>query len=174
MNIILMGYRGCGKTTIGRKLAAQLWKEFVDVDVVCCKRFGNDSIAAIWEEHGEPAWRETEIEVVRELLAKDDHVIGLGSGTPMQPAAREAIAAADHARRIYLKCEVEQLARRIQADHRSAATRPALTAHGGSIDEIREVLAEREPVYEQLADCVFDVTHLDLPDAVRHVIKRCL
>ena len=57
MNIILMGYRGCGKTSIGRKIADQTWKEFVDVDVDVCKRFENRSIAEIWQTDGEPAFR---------------------------------------------------------------------------------------------------------------------
>lgn len=173
MNIILLGYRGCGKTSIGNKLASELWKTFVDVDDETCKRFGNDSIAAIWDEHGEPAWREAEVAVTQELVAKQDMVIGLGGGTLMQPGAREAVEQAD-AVRIYLKCEADELYRRVSADDRSAATRPNLTNLGGGVEEIEHMLAERGPVYEAVADRVFDVTHTDIQQSVRYLIKNCL
>lgn len=174
MNVILMGYRGSGKTTIGRKLAAQLWKDFVDVDQRACKRFDCDSIAEIWREHGEPAWREAEIAVTRELLAGDEQVIALGGGTVMQAGARQALAAANNAKRIYFYCDVAELHRRIGADGASAATRPSLTPHGGGVAEIQAVLAQRDPVYRELADAIFDVTHVDPDEAVRHLISKHL
>lgn len=174
MNIILLGYRGSGKTSIGRKLANQLWKTFVDVDDEACKRFGNNSIAAIWEEHGEPAWRDMETRVTQELLAKDDLVIGLGGGTLMQPAARQAVEQAANAKRIYLKCSPDELLRRVEADTRTSLTRPNLTQLGGGIEEIQAVLEERGPVYEAVADEVFDVSHLNIDDAVRYLVRNCL
>lgn len=172
-NIILIGYRGCGKTTLGKQLADQLWKTFVDVDDQTCKRFDNASIAAIWDEFGEPKWREAEVEVTRELCSRADHIIGLGGGTLMEAGAREAVENAD-ARRIYLKCEPEELFKRINADTRSAETRPNLTNLGGGVEEIKAVLDKREPVYEAVADVVFDVTQTDIESALRHLIKRCL
>jgi shikimate kinase len=174
MNIILIGYRGCGKTTLGKRLAEELWKTYADVDVVTAKRFGTDSIAEIWATHGEPAWRAAEVQVTAELVAKPDMVIGLGGGTLMQPAAREAVTKAADTRRIYLKCDADVLFQRISADSQTAKTRPALTNLGGGIEEVRAVLAQREPVYEAVADKVFDVTHLSPPDAVRYIIERCL
>lgn len=174
MKVILFGYRGSGKTSIGRKLADQIWKDFLDVDQETCRRLGNDSIAAIWAEHGEPAWRAAEVEVTRELVGREDAVIALGGGTLMQTAAREAVEQAKDATRIYLYCESAELARRIAADPGSAASRPNLTALGGGVEEIKAVLAQRDPVYRAVADHVFDVTHLNVEDAVRYLIKRCL
>lgn len=174
MNIVLIGYRGSGKTTIGRKLAAQLWKTFVDTDDLTCKRFGGATIADIWRQHGEPAFREAECAVVADVMGKDEQVIALGGGTLMQPPARQAVEQASGSRRIYLKCEPEELFRRIAADTKSAATRPNLTSLGGGVDEIRAMLAERQPVYEAVADAVLDVTHLAPDDALRYLIKRCL
>ncbi len=174
MNIVLIGYRGSGKTTIGRKLADKLWKQFVDVDRVACQRFGIESIAEIWQQHGEPAWREMEVNVVREATRNDEQVIALGGGTLMQPGARQAVEEAQDTRRIYLYCQADELNRRIEADPQSAATRPNLTAHGGGADEVRAMLAEREPVYLAVADHVFDVTHVDPDEAVRHLIARYL
>lgn len=174
MNVILFGYRGSGKTSIGKKLAGQLWKDFADVDVETCKRFGNPSIAAIWAEHGEPAWRQREIEVTRGLCARPNMIIALGGGTLMQPSAREAVEQAKDTVRIYLSCEAKELLRRVRADPQSGATRPNLTAMGGGIEEIEAVLTQRDPVYRAVATHVFDVTHLNIEDAVRHLIKRCL
>ncbi len=174
LNIILIGYRGCGKTTVGKMLADQLWKKFVDVDDDTCKRFNGKTIAQIWQEFGEPAWRREEVDVTKTLVAKKDMIIGLGGGTLMQSGAREAVEQAAHARRIYLKCEPEELFRRISQDKKSAATRPSLTSHGGGLEEIKEMLAKREPVYEAVADEVFDVTHVEPEAAVRYLIKNCL
>jgi shikimate kinase len=174
MNIILFGYRGSGKTTLGRMLAAQLWKTFADVDDEARKRFGGRAIARIWQEEGEPAWRAAEVEVTAQLLARPEMVIALGGGTLMQPAAREAVRNAREAVRIYLKCAPAELHRRIAADPNTAATRPNLTALGGGLEEIEAVLREREPVYLEVADKVFDVTELAPGDAVRFLIKRCL
>lgn len=173
MNIILLGYRGSGKTSIGKKLAIQLWREFFDVDAEACKRLGNDSIAAIWEELGEPRWREVEVEVTRDLCARDNLVIGLGGGTLMQAGAREAVEQAD-ARRVYLKCSPEELLRRAESDPISVLTRPNLTGLGGGIEEIHAMLAQREPVYEAVADFTLNVTRMDVPTAVRFIIEKCM
>ena len=174
MNIVLMGYRGSGKTTIGRKIADELWKDFVDTDAVVCQRMGGRTIREIWDIDGEAAFRAAESDVVVEALSKENQVIALGGGSPMQPVARQAIAEARDAVKIYLKCDPEVLFRRIEADTASSATRPALSAAGGSLEEVRRLLAEREPVYESLADKVFDVTHVTTADAVGHIIRRCL
>ncbi len=173
MNIILIGYRGSGKTTIGRKLASQLWKTFVDTDDEVCKRFDNSTIAQIWDEHGERAFRDMEIQVTRELCDRDDLVIGLGGGTVLEAAARAAVEAAQ-AIRIYLKCEPKELHQRISGDQQTAAQRPNLTALGGGVAEIEAVLDEREPVYEAVADHVFDVTHVTADEAVGHLVRMYL
>lgn len=174
MNIVLMGYRGSGKTTIGRKMAEHLWKDFADTDELVCRRFGGRSIREIWASEGEGAFRAAESVVVGELLKKMDQVIALGGGTVMQPQARAELEAASDITRIYLKCDPQVLFERIQLDATTAATRPALSPAGGTLDEIRHILAEREPVYEALADKVFDVTHVTPDDAVGHIIRRCL
>lgn len=173
MNIILLGYRGSGKTSMGRLLADQLWKDFVDLDDEIVRRFDGLSIAEIWQQFGEPAFREKEVEAARDICSRDDLVIALGGGTVMQPGAREAVEQSD-ARRIYLYCEPQVLCSRIQGDEATAANRPSLTEQDGGIKEIEAVLAERDPVYREVADVVFDVTHLNIDDGVRYLIDRCL
>ena len=174
MNVILIGYRGSGKTTIGRKLALQLWKDFVDVDTETCKRFSNDSIASIWKTHGEAAWREKEVEVTVELCGRDNLVIALGGGTLMQSGGRVAVEQAEDTVRLYLRCAATELQRRIEADAASLTNRPDLTDLGGGLEEIEAVLVERDPVYEAVADYTFDVTHTDVAETVRFLIQRYL
>lgn len=173
MNIVLIGYRGSGKTTLGKLIADDTWKDFIDTDEAIRKAFGNATIADIWAEHGEAAFRAKEVEVVRDAMQKSDHVIALGGGSLMQAGAREAVENAD-ALRVYLYCEPEVLLQRIEGDKDTADSRPNLTEQGGGLDEIKAVLAEREPVYRAVADKEFDVTHLDESNVLRYFIKYCM
>ncbi|MFI4861838.1 MAG: shikimate kinase [Phycisphaerales bacterium JB063] len=175
MNIILFGYRGCGKTTLGQLLARKLWKEFADTDDLARKRFDGLDIAAIWEQFGEPAFRQAEVEATMQALASENHVIALGGGTLMQPAAREAIAGASDVKRIYLACSPTTLLERINADAGTGGQRPSLTGGGSATDgglaEIERILAQRDPVYRAAADAVFDVTFCTPEQAVGHLVK---
>ena len=135
------------------------------------KRFGGRTVAQVWADEGEPAYRATEVEVTRDLCGRDEQVIALGGGTLMQPGAREAVEACD-AVRVYLRCEPEELHRRIHADAATEGLRPALTAMGGGLEEVRAVLAEREPVYLAVADKVFDATHTSIDETVRYVLRE--
>jgi shikimate kinase len=172
MNIILIGYRGSGKTVIGRLLAERLGLDFVDSDAAVCGRFGIDSITDIWQQHGEPAWREMEVEVTRQCCAMDNQVISLGGGTVMQSGARQAIADSAQTTCVYLYAPVEVLHQRIEADANTAAARPSLTGKGGGIEEVQQVLAQRDPVYRQAADLVLDVTNLSIDATVAELADR--
>lgn len=174
MNIILFGYRGCGKTTVGRLLANKLWKEFVDTDDLVRQRFDGTDIATIWEQYGEAGFRQAEVDATVQAMALENHVVALGGGTLTQPAARDAVAAAD-ARRIYLSCAPATLLERINADTGTNGQRPSLTGEGSATDaglaEIERVLAERDPVYREVADAVFDVTFCDPEQVASHLVK---
>ncbi|MEM7625913.1 MAG: shikimate kinase [Planctomycetota bacterium] len=178
MKIILMGYRGSGKTSIGKKIADQTWKEFVDTDTEVVKRFAGRSIADIWQTDGEAAFRKTEAEVTQELLKRDNHVIALGGGAVMDPATAEAIRDTTEAKRIYLAAKPTVLAERIAADARSAESRPSLTGGAatasGDVEEITAVLEQRDPVYRELADVVFDVSYVDVAQAVAYLSRHHL
>lgn len=172
MNIVLLGYRGSGKTSIGKKLANELWKDFVDLDDQTRARFKNQAIADIWAEHGEPAFRAAEAEVAAEHFAKDDLVIATGGGILTHDAGKQAVESADHAKRIYLSCSPEVLAERIATDSTTATERPSLTGDADPAAEVEAVLNQRDPVYREVADIVFDVTYCSIDEAVRHLIAK--
>jgi shikimate kinase len=169
VSTILIGYRGSGKTTIGKRLADHLWQKFVDTDEMIVKRAGK-SIKEIFEHDGETRFRELESEVVKEAAGLADHVIALGGGAPIRQANRDAIRNAGH-RIIYLKCDPQVLHERIQADPQTAASRPALTHFGGSVKEIGKLLAEREPIYRQMMHAELDVTNLTPDEAMVYIVR---
>jgi shikimate kinase len=169
MSTVLIGYRGSGKTTIGKRLADRLWQSFVDTDERVVARAGK-SIKEIFAQDGEPRFRELEAEAVREALGLQDHVIALGGGTTMRPETREALKKSGH-RVVYLKCAPEVLHQRIAQDPETAASRPNLTSLGGGVDEIAKVLDEREPVYRQVMHAELDVTHLTPEEAVVYIVR---
>jgi shikimate kinase len=169
VSTVLIGYRGSGKTTIGQKLADHLWQKFVDTDQLVVKNAGK-SIKEIFEQDGEAKFRELETQAVRESAQLQDHIIALGGGAPLKEENRRIIKDAGH-RVIYLKCEPEELAKRILADPETPALRPHLTALGGGVEEISKVLAEREPIYRQMADAELEVTYLEPAEAIVYIVR---
>ena len=79
MNIVLIGYRACGKTLIGQRVAERLGWTFVDTDRGIEAHESGRTISAIFAEDGEPYYREVEAAVVREVLARDRQVVAFGS-----------------------------------------------------------------------------------------------
>src|SRR5579862_4773618 len=122
MSIVLIGYRGSGKTTIGRRLADRLWWKFVDTDEMVVKQAGK-TIKEIFEAEGEERFRALESAAIGDALKLDEHVIALGGGAVMREENRAALAAGGH-KIIYLKADAEALHQRIHSDPETAATRP--------------------------------------------------
>src|SRR3954462_10906217 len=168
MSIVLIGYRGSGKTTVGQKLADRLWQDLVDTDKLVVKNAGK-SIKEIFEQEGEARFRELESAVVKEVLQKPECVISLGGGAVLREDNREAIRASGH-KVIYLKCEPETLHRRIEADAATSLTRPNLTQFQG-LEEIEKVSAEREPIYRAMMTAELDVTNLSPEEAVVYIVR---
>lgn len=169
MSVFLIGYRGSGKTTVGRKLADRLWQPFVDLDEIIVKTAGK-SIRDIFAQDGEPAFRDLETSALREAVKLADHVIALGGGAMDREENRTLLKQAGH-RTIYLRCEPEEMHRRIHADPNTAEARPALTALGGGLDEIKSVLARREPIYRGVMSGELEVTHLTPEEAVVYIVR---
>ncbi len=169
MSVFLIGYRGSGKTTVGRKLAARLGWGFIDADEQIVQETGK-TIRAIFADQGEQGFRDVESRVIEKLAALTDHVMSLGGGAVLREINRQRIAKPG-ASVIYLHCEPAVLADRIARDQSTADNRPALTPLGGSIDEVRQLLAIREPIYRSMMTASLDVTHLTPDESVERLAQ---
>jgi shikimate kinase len=156
-SIALIGYRGSGKTTIAQRLGAALGWDWVDADVEVELRAGK-SIAAIFADDGEQAFRDLEAEVVAELFRRTRTVIALGGGAILRADNREAIGGCGAV--VWLQASVESIEQRLAADPATAARRPNLTAGGGRA-EIDRLLAQRMPHYRACATLVVDTEGKD-------------
>ncbi len=172
MRLILMGYRGSGKSTVGRALAERLSCRFADLDDEVCAFLGDKTIRQIWVEFGEPTFRKLECFLLRKLLVEPDIVLALGGGTVMQDKCRRTIEAASGRVAVYLHCEPAELHRRVLADPKFTETRPNRPDPTNGLTVIIEKLAEREPIYRAVADHVIDVTAMTIDQSVEQVIAK--
>ena len=156
MNVLIIGPRGSGKSTVAALLAVRCQRSCIDLDHRVLPQFTQSTIAEVWRVRGEPAWRDAELRSLREILRSDGQVIALGGGTPVIPQAHTLIQTGQRAGQVvvvYLHCSAATLMRRLQAP--SGHSRPSLTGED-FITEIPKVLAIREPVYRSLADLIID------------------
>lgn len=148
-NIVLSGFMGCGKTTVGRRLAAALGMKFVDMDLYIEKKIGK-TVREIFDEYGEAYFRALETETVRELSESKDYVIATGGGTLMQPQNVEEFHRGGGTI-YYLDVPLAALQERLKNDRR----RPLLqTPDRRAV--IERLLNERKPKYLASADIVVD------------------
>lgn len=150
--IALIGYRGTGKTTIAQELARRMAWDWVDADVEAELRAGK-SIAAIFADDGELAFRDLEVEVVADLCQRDRAVLALGGGAVLRDENRRALRGCQAV--VWLRAGVATLTERIAGDATTAGRRPNLTNHGGRT-EIEVLLAQREPFYRGCATLEVD------------------
>lgn len=147
-NWYLIGYRGCGKSTVGRGLAQRLALSAVDTDDLIESASGL-SIRDIFAAEGESGFRDREAAVIAEVAARMvPMVVSLGGGAVLRPANRDLLATTGQC--IWLQASAEQLYRRICGDVASSDRRPQLSDRGG-FEEVAELLAAREPLYRELA-----------------------
>ena len=152
MIVTLTGYRGCGKSSVGPILAERLGCACVDSDVTIEQRAGK-SIAEIFANDGEAAFRTLETEVMTELLKRESLVIAAGGGVILAEVNRRRMRDAGEV--VWLKATADVLAERISADAASKGMRPSLTGQPIG-EEVAEVLATRTPLYEAAATMTID------------------
>ena len=164
--LALVGYRGTGKTTVGKILADRLDLRFLDADLEIEARAGR-SIVSIFADSGEPVFRDWEEHTLRELVERHpEAVLASGGGAVLRPANRRLLL--DFGFVVWLRAEPVELARRLEADLRAGAERPALTS-AGTVAEIAQVLSARAPLYQEVADVAIET--LDhTPDEIAALI----
>jgi shikimate kinase len=150
--IFLIGYRGTGKTSVARELAARLDYDWIDADDLVEQEAGK-TIAAIFADEGEGAFRDWEARVVALLSRKRRSVVALGGGAVLRDENRRAICASGPV--VWLTASVDTILERVAADSTTASRRPNLTTAGGRA-ETEFMLATRAPLYRQCATLVVD------------------
>lgn len=147
-NVFLIGPMGAGKSAVGRQLARLLHMSFVDSDDEIEARTGVD-IPFIFEKEGEAGFRKREAQVIDELTLKQGLVLATGGGAVIDPDTRSRLGARGFV--VYLETSVEQQLERT----RRGRERPLLA--GGDRRAVLEALmAERDPLYREIADVVVD------------------
>ena len=153
MNLYLIGYRGCGKSTVTPLVAQRLNREFVDTDEVIVQHAGQ-SIAEIFTKYGEAEFRRLETDAVTAIDRAQQLVVSLGGGAILAETNRQWMKA--NGKTVWLTADPEVLWARINNDESSSATRPDLTDDGG-LAEVRNVLAQRTELYDGCADYTINV-----------------
>ncbi|MCS7048933.1 MAG: shikimate kinase [Verrucomicrobiae bacterium] len=159
-NLVLVGFMGSGKTVVGRRLAAQLGMEFCDCDQLIEQRTGR-RISDIFAREGEAFFRQLERALVRELAAGSRRVIATGGGVVLNPENLRDLSATGII--ICLWAEPEVLLQRLQHD----TDRPLLAGTDRE-KKLRELLAQRAPLYRAIPLCV-DTTRLTIEQTVQAV-----
>ena len=164
MNLILIGYRGTGKTSVAKILALRLHSKLISTDEEIVMR-EKMRIPEIVEMYGWNYFRDAESEVIKEISREDDCIIDAGGGVVLREENIKNLRR--NGKIVLLYAEVNTIAVRIKDD----TQRPSLTGKKTFIDEIEDVLKERNPLYEKSADFSVDTTNLTVEEVVERIIE---
>ena len=155
---------GAGKSTIGRQLAKRLRRRFWDSDREIEQRTGV-SISWIFEREGEAGFRDREQKMIDELSSLDNVVVATGGGAVLAASNRQPLAARGIV--VYLAANAEQLYRRMARDK----SRP-LWQTGDKRQQIKQLLAQRDPLYREIADIVIATGEQSVQRTVSDVVRQ--
>ncbi len=162
--IALVGLPGGGKSTVGRQLAKRLGRPFADSDAVIEAEIG-ESIRSFFEREGEARFRDIEEQVVSRLVQTPEGVIATGGGAVLRAANRAALR--EHTTVIYLRSTPEELFRRLRHD----TQRPLLQVRD-PLRRLRELHAERDPLYRETAHYTVDTGRPSVPMLVNMILAQ--
>jgi shikimate kinase len=168
MNIVLIGYRCTGKTSVGKILSERLGKAFVDTDDYIEKK-AERPISEMVAEGGWDFFREAEVEAIREIASSDNLIIAAGGGAVLNTdnvnnLKRNGVI-------ILLETTSETILQRMRADEKTEQQRPSLTGKD-PLEEIEEVLEMRRPHYRQAMDFAVDTTSKTIEKVVDEILKK--
>ena len=163
MNIVLIGYRGTGKTSVGKKLAGKLDRRFTGTDELIIQNAGM-SIPKIVDNYGWDVFRNIESEVVKEVSKKDNWIIDTGGGVVLRRINVKNLK--KKGMLILLKADIKTIINRIKHDKE----RPSLSGRKSFIEEVEEVLKQRSKKYEEAADYTIDTTILTIDQVTYRII----
>lgn len=166
MVVSLIGYRGSGKTSVARQLAAALGWTWVDCDDSIEERAGC-SIREIFDRQGEAEFRRLERAAIQDVLGREHCVLATGGGAILNADTRRDLQTAGPV--IWLQAGVDQIEQRLSGDPSTTERRPALTQSGGR-REIERLLIEREPLYRECASLAIDTDNRTIDAVVQSVL----
>lgn len=161
-NIVLIGFMGCGKTSVGRKLSMMLKREFIDTDDFIVTREGM-SINEIFATKGEPYFRELEKELCRRYSVPKGKIIATGGGIIKNKENVDNLKKGGKI--IYLKSTPKQIAINLRYDN----SRPLLKGPDKE-KKIAELMKQRKPLYESCADITIDVSNIDIDSTIDKIL----
>lgn len=164
-NIALIGFMGAGKTTVGKALAEKLGRSFVELDLLIEQR-ARKSISDIFQQDGEAAFRELEIEVTEEVARDKNLVIACGGGIVLNSINIERLG--KNARIVYLTAPPDVILKRVANEE---GQRPLLEVDNPALT-IGEMLSFRESFYERAADIRIDTSKLDIDAVAEEIIEK--
>jgi shikimate kinase len=168
MNIVLIGYRCTGKTSVGRALSKRLGKAFCDADNYIeekAKRSIGDMVAA----EGWDFFRAKEKEAIRELSSFDDYIIGAGGGAVLDAENVENLK--KNGVIVLLEATTQTILERMRSDKKTEEQRPGLTGKG-PYEEIEEVLELRKPFYRGAMDFSVDTTSKSIEQILDEIVRK--
>lgn len=163
-NVLLVGLMGAGKTSVGRLLAKDLRKTFLDCDQEIEKRTGVP-ISVIFDIEGEEGFRRRETAVLRDLVQLQDVVVATGGGAVIRPENRQLLSRSGFV--IYLRATVDQLWQRTRHDR----NRPLLET-GDPRALLAQLFVQRDPLYREVADMTVDTGSQSLRALVSQLEHR--
>lgn len=166
-NLVLIGGRACGKTSVGKALAQALERPFVDLDEVLVGQAGC-SIAELVAASGWPEFRRREKDLVAYYAGLSGQVLAPGGGVVLDPENVRNLR--EHGLVIWLMADPATLGERLKRDQSSQEFRPSLTGDD-PVAEMARVLAEREPLYRAAAHMTIDTTGLAIPEVVQRILN---
>jgi len=166
-NILLVGYRGTGKSTLGKRLADVLAMNFVDMDRILIQDAGC-SISRIVEEHGWPHFRELEKKLLLRLAQAKGQVIATGGGVVLDAENRTLLLQMGIV--IWLKANPDAIMKRLQQDKEGSAQRPPFSDRN-LWEETTAALKERMPLYKGVSEVELDTSNLDIAECVDEIVR---
>lgn len=164
-SIALIGFMGTGKTAVGKALAKRLDKEFIELDALIERKTGK-TIPEIFQQDGEVAFRELEIEVTKEVSRKKNVVIAGGGGVVLNKINIDRLS--EECQIVYLTASPEVILKRISGD---GDERPLLKV-ADKILTIKELLRFRKPFYERAADMRINTSRLNIGSVVEQILSK--
>jgi shikimate kinase len=164
MNIVLIGYRGTGKTAVGKELSHKLGWPLVQLDAIIVEHEGC-SIPAIVEQHGWNYFRDREAKLLQEIAEKDTCIIDTGGGVVLRQENIDRLKI--NGLLFWLNADPETITGRIQDD----TNRPSLTAGKSFTEEVAEVLQQRLPLYMKAQDFIIDTAGRTIDSIADEIIK---